>query len=421
MRESLNDAMARTTSKITIVSVLLTTFALWTALAQETLPAGNLVAMPQDEGDAATAPYIIFSNLDRDPASRYQSSPFLAAPVVGKRAFNTEEWQAIRFVPVADAQATILSAAVHYTSGTRLVQLGIYSDNGFGTVGSPLPGGQGTTTQIPDAGECCQLANVTLAGGGVTLTAGTPYWLVVNTDDINGADFVGGWQLSVPSRTAGIAPPLPWVTNFGNWRAAQIRGTVLQGRLRSDVAAQAAAANGSASSSNSIIFTNLDRAESFHYLAGQGAPIAGSSVSTSVEVWEALPFTPRTDQHAKTISAAIAYISGTKLLNLGIYSDANGTVGTPLPGGQGSTTDIPTLGECCPLTTITLADPGVALIKGTQYWLVATTDDVNAPTFYGAWQASTLATNAYSEPESFNGWTPFTASWFAAEIRGTKP
>lgn len=368
--------------------------------------------------DSARAPYVIFSNLDRNPDDLYNSDPNFSLEIAGKKATGqTEKWGAIRFVPQDDVMAKVLSAAVHYESGTKLINLGVYSDNGNGTVGTLLPGGQGSTTEIADAGECCELATVTLAGDGVVLTAGTPYWLVVSPDNTNGATFSGGWQVANVADYASVIPPGAWQNFASQWLAGQIRGT----RIPAGDAKKIAATASQAAAGRSIIFTNLDRASSNLYSAGSGIPVTGNSVVAFPELWQALPFTPRSDVHAKTLAAAVGYISGTKLINLGIYSDNAGGVGTPIVGGQGSTTDIPTLGDCCALTTVTLPGAGAALVGGTQYWLVASADDFNAPTFSGAWQPSSLAINAYREPENFIGWSSYSGVWLAAEIRGTSP
>ncbi|HEY2712625.1 MAG TPA: hypothetical protein VGI60_08935 [Chthoniobacterales bacterium] len=73
------------------------------------------------------------------------------------------------------------------------------------------------------------------------------------------------------------------------------------------------------------------------------------------------------------------------------------------------------------MTKVTLAGTGLALEANTRYWLVATTDDLNAPDFMGVWQNSSLAIGAYQKPEEVQNWTGETGGWLAAEIRGTNP
>lgn len=374
-----------------------------------------------DEVDAAKstdASFVIFSNLDSTPGDRYDAD--IGFPVAGKDAPITEESNAIRFVPKVDVQAQVLMAAVTYTSGTKLVDLGIYSNNDLtGSVGDPLPGGQGSTSQIPGEGECCQLAKVTLAGAGVSLTAGTAYWLVASAD-ASAPTFRGAWQLSELAAYASFSPDIGWIYPNGQWPAAEIRGSKIQISSQGEPT-KTASSNNAADVANVTIFSNLNRISDPLFSFGAGVPIDGNDVLFEKEEWQALPFTPKTDVHARTLAAAIAWVSGDKLVRLGVYTDNDGEVGTPLPGGQASTMDIPDLGTCCDLAKVRLPGAGVALSAGVHYWLVASPDNVNAPTFSGVWQQSILAVNAYEQPELGIGWTSASGLWLAAEIRGTSP
>jgi hypothetical protein len=238
---------------------------------------------------------------------------------------------------------------------------------------------------MPDLGQCCQLTTVVLPDDGVTLTAQTPYWLVASPND-SAADFTGGWMLSNFGVNAYLNPPSDfWYVLATNWPAAEVRGTRIGGSGSAERKAQPLESD---ASSNTIIFTNLDFPPDDPFLPGVGVPIYGSDVFLEPEFWEALPFTPKTDAHVKTVAAAIAWISGEKLVNLSIYSDNGGVPGAPLPGAQASTANIPTEGECCDLTTVTFAGAGVALSANVQYWVVA--DATDAPTFSGSWQKSAV-------------------------------
>jgi hypothetical protein len=377
----------------------------------------------EDEADAAQAPYIIFSNLGPSSENRYDSDGF-SNPLSGKTALGdeTETWDAVRFVPKVDVQAKVLMAAIQYISGARLVTLGIYTNNdSSNSVGDLLPGGEASTTQIPDKDTCCQLARVTLAGEGVTLTGGTAYWLVGKADDSRAPSFNGVWRVSNLGKSAYLQPPFPWNPQSGEWPAAQIRGSKLQTAVQTKAVGSGVAAPNSASAAAKVtIFTNLGPATE-PYFPGIGALISGKTSGAGGEGLEALPFTPRTSAHAKTLAAAIAHTSGTKRVNLGLYTDNGGVPGTLLPGSQGSTTDFPDSGDCCDLAMVRLPGVGVALAAGRQYWLVASPDEINAPDFQGIWQLSTLALAAYKEPQHVNIWTDFTGAWFVAEIKGTSP
>lgn len=308
----------------------------------------------------------------------------------------------------------MLLAAINYISGTKLVNLGLYGDKD-GEVGTPLPGGQGSTTQIPPNGQCCQLTKVTLSGSGVTLTGGTRYWLVASPDNVNGATFSGSWQTSNEGISAqGAPPPGQWATGSGSWPAAEVRGSPVAGSSQpGGTSLTPARAN------RTTIFSNLGPTQTDLFYTFAAAFLAGKSAADGNEAWIALPFTPKVNCHAKTLAAAIQYVSGDMKIDLGIYSDNDGTVGTLLPNGQASTISIPTYPSCCDLTEVVLPGSGVALNAKTSYWLVASTDDINAPSFEAFWLEANIYSN-YQEPRFFF-WTAVPSFWLAAEIQETNP
>ncbi|HEY1583755.1 MAG TPA: hypothetical protein VGF73_11720, partial [Chthoniobacterales bacterium] len=99
-----------------------------TLAAEQMPPSGASEVVSYDEVTSAQAPDIIFSNLDLTPGDRYNvEAPF---PIAGKDALaQTEASSAILFVPKVDVRAKELFAALAYISGTKLVDLGIYSNN----------------------------------------------------------------------------------------------------------------------------------------------------------------------------------------------------------------------------------------------------------------------------------------------------
>jgi hypothetical protein len=144
--------MIRTTlAKFALLPLLISTFCptvFEQAIAQPN--DSSAASLPYDEVDAADAPDIIFTNLDRTPGDKFNSNTALAFIVAGDQSItDTETWQAIRFVPSQDVQAKVLKAAIGWQSGTRSINLGIFADNGNGTVGEPLPGGQGIPPACP--------------------------------------------------------------------------------------------------------------------------------------------------------------------------------------------------------------------------------------------------------------------------------
>ena len=148
-----------------------------------------------------------------------------------------------------------------------------------------------------------------------------------------------------------------------------------------------------------IIYTNLGPTHTNLYNAASGYYLLGPSNSLGLgEQWIAVPFTPTSSASATLLAAAIGLESGTSLIDLSLYSDNAGTVGTLIAGG--SSTQIPTFGVCCSLVQVKI--PSTALTKGTQYWVVATTDDTNAPTFTGVFEST----------NQFIAYDPGQAGWF---------
>jgi hypothetical protein len=382
----------------------------------------DVTAGAEDESADSAAPYVVFTNLLNSAGARYNNSIFNLFPVAGREAHGvTETLHAVRFVPKDDVQVTVLSAAVQWISGTRLVELEIYDSNGeFGEPGTPIPGSLGSTTNIPDLGTCCQLTTVTLPGSGVFLSKGVSYYLVAHSDETQGPTFSGAWCRSFLGISANLVPPNPWSTLIGGWLAAEIRGTRVGGSAppRPEIVASS---ESSAADGKVVIFSNLDRVTGKFYIPGFGLLLAGSDVALYPEAWEALPFTPKTDVHAQSLSAAIGYLSGTKKINLSLWSDSGGVPGAPLPGGRGSTTDVPDSGNCCALAKVRLPGEGVALAANVQVWLVASPNDKTAADFHGIWQFSNLALIAFIEPQESNNWIAEPSEWLAAEIRGTSP
>lgn len=168
---------------------------------------------------------------------------------------------------------------------------------------------------------------------------------------------------------------------------------------------------------DNALFTNL-RSTPLINFATTGRDILGPSNSLSLpQHWGAIPFVPSISARAKTLKAAIQWVSGTKRVRLGIYNDAQGVPGTLLPGGQGATTLIPTYPSCCDLAVVTLAGRGPLLAAGTEYWLVATTDNQQAPDFTGKWLDANIASNADKIGAAV--WNPTDFPWSAGEVDGT--
>jgi hypothetical protein len=368
-----------------------------------------------EKADKDKDSYVIFSNLG-SPGELYDTDPYEARGLAGSNAYDEEEWQAVSFIPKYDVQVTTLEAAIGHSRGTPIIKLALCNnDPNFGYPGTAIPGGGGEVTDIPELGDCCQLVKVILPGGGVSLKAGTAYWLVAQPDNSKGADFDGGWAVSHFGESAYLEPPYPWNPQPSYWPAAEIRGHRLKGST-----SPAAPADTDADASDKVtFFTSIDPSLSFPYYSEFGLLITGKDSNDGGDGSEAMPFTARADGYAKTLSAAIGKLEGADTgIILSLYTDNGAVPGKPIPKASGSTSDFPDVGECCGFATVKLPGKGVPLQKGVRYWLVAGPDDVNAPMFEGLWRFSSnnLASEVFPEEDN---WMNYPGAWPAAKITGT--
>ena len=173
----------------------------------------------------------------------------------------------------------------------------------------------------------------------------------------------------------------------------------------------------SGAAATTFLFNNLGPTNTNLYNAPAGGYyVCGTNCPAILtDQWIGVQFFNKSASHAGQILAAIGWISGTKKVNLGIYTDSAGVPGTQLGGG--STTNIPTYGTCCGLAQVSFA--GVALSANTNYWVVATADDVNASDFEGAWLPTNQANIAADVTQT--GWFGFSGLVPAAAVKGTIP
>lgn len=114
-----------------------------------------------------------------------------------------------------------------------------------------------------------------------------------------------------------------------------------------------------------------------------GNTIAGISSALGFEVWVAIPFTPSANMTVTELEASVGYIESTDTnFLLSVFSDSSGLPDKPIKSFATSATTV--FGACCTLATAK-SKTGVAVKKGTQYWLVVSTNDKKHPTFFGAW------------------------------------
>jgi hypothetical protein len=133
------------------------------------------------------------------------------------------------------------------------------------------------------------------------------------------------------------------------------------------------------------------------------------------------PYTPTADSTIRVAQIALGYDgSGTNNAAIAIFTDNNGLPGIPIRAYNVS--NLPTFGTCCTLVTMG-GENGVPVKAGTQYWIVAGTDNQSL-TAYDVW-AYTF--NDSQGPIAFEGtatgnvWTAFTGNQNAFALYGTTP
>lgn len=84
---------------------------------------------------------------------------------------------AVAFTPTTTKTLAAIQVGVGYVEGTNAIAVSLFSDAG-GLPGTSLA--SLNVANLPTFGSCCALATAS-SSGGVTLTAGTQYWVVVST------------------------------------------------------------------------------------------------------------------------------------------------------------------------------------------------------------------------------------------------
>jgi hypothetical protein len=110
------------------------------------------------------------------------------------------------------------------------------------------------------------------------------------------------------------------------------------------------------------------------------------------EYWQAVPFTPTADMTVKELEASVVWDEGTNAVLMSLNRDSSG-----LPGKAIQTWTVKNLaliGNCCKLATAK-NQTGIAVTKGTQYWVVVRTNS-NDANIFAAWEVN--STDMRSHP-----------------------
>jgi hypothetical protein len=119
---------------------------------------------------------LIAGNLSKYPYGTYFCC--YGYTITGPQGFlGYAVWVAVPFTPTTTMTAKKIQVSVGYVEGPNGVTLSLNADSGC------LPGAAIATanvTNLSDYGDCCTLATAQ-GGSGVTVNAGTQYWVVVST------------------------------------------------------------------------------------------------------------------------------------------------------------------------------------------------------------------------------------------------
>ncbi|HWY59455.1 MAG TPA: choice-of-anchor R domain-containing protein [Terriglobales bacterium] len=121
------------------------------------------------------------------------------------------------------------------------------------------------------------------------------------------------------------------------------------------------------------IYSNLGTGTSV-YNPGSGWTVCGPNSGICTQ-WVAIPFTPKARALVTKISAAVGWFTGTKEVVISLNQDSGGKPGKAIHKWHFK--NMETFGQCCNLDTVK-SKTGLAVRKGKQYWVVASTDTTDA-------------------------------------------
>lgn len=166
-------------------------------------PAAQAWRPPENRDAKLTA---VFDNIGRKyPKSLYLCC--LGGTIGGPNSQVGTVWQAEQFTPSSSVTVSEIEVGVGYLSGANGVTIALYSDS-HGLPGTALASQD--VTGLPPLGSCCQIATGTFQQG-VAVTAGTHYWVVLETG-AQTSTTLDGWNLNT---TDGVDVPVIDV-NFGS-------------------------------------------------------------------------------------------------------------------------------------------------------------------------------------------------------------
>jgi hypothetical protein len=177
-------------------------------VAKHALKGGNWQGIEVPKGKQ-----VVFDNF----AKAYPDGTYACCttwPVAGPDSGLPENSVAAAFTPTADVTADTVAVGLSYFFGTNAAVVTLNGDGGG------VPGGVLATMKVknmPQAGSCCAVMTAKVKGG-VSLTAGTQYWVVVTTDKKDSTVFMA-WNAN---DTEEVNPITGAFNNGSGWSASNL-------------------------------------------------------------------------------------------------------------------------------------------------------------------------------------------------------
>jgi hypothetical protein len=132
---------------------------------------------------APTAPppglITIFDNINRKQPQNEYSCCYVFGVIGPNNGIGSHMlFDAMGFTPASNLKVVEIDVAASYNGGTNEISIALYNDKG-GVPGTALK--VWSVTNLPPQNTCCALTVLT-APGGIPVTAGQHYWVVMRTD-----------------------------------------------------------------------------------------------------------------------------------------------------------------------------------------------------------------------------------------------
>ena len=161
------------------------------------VPAPNATALHLPPSPPPGGTVTIFDNINRkQPQNEYNCCAYYGIIGPDNQIGSHMLFDAMGFTPTTNLKVVEIDAALSYNGGVNEVSLALYNDKG-GVPGTALK--VWSFTNLPPQASCCQLTIAT-APGGVPVTAGQHYWVVVRTDHASVTSSIF-WNMNILNTT----------------------------------------------------------------------------------------------------------------------------------------------------------------------------------------------------------------------------